>query len=115
MEAMSPFFSAQEWNPDGGDSGIAVQEGRPKLKEPRRYLVFLLNDDYTTMEFVVDVLKHYFHKSEAQALEIMLKVHDEGRGVAGVYSHEIAETKVAQVEEYAQKQGFPLKCTIEPE
>ena len=95
--------------------GVAVQEGRPKLKAPRKFYVLLLNDDYTTMEFVTEVLTTFFHKTEAEAMQIMLKVHHEGRGVAGIYSFEIAETKVAQVEEYARGQGFPLKCVLEAE
>jgi ATP-dependent Clp protease adaptor protein ClpS len=110
---MGPADSSDET--DGGDAGIAVQEGRPKLKEPRKYLVLLHNDDYTTMEFVVEILHTFFHKSEAESHQIMLKVHQEGRGVAGIYSFEIAETKVVQVEEAARSRGFPLKCTIEPE
>ncbi len=98
----------------GGDAGVAVQEGRPKLAEPRKFKVLLHNDDYTTMEFVIEVLTTFFHKSAAEAQRIMLKVHQDGVGVAGVYSFEIAETKAAQVEEAARSRGFPLKCTIEP-
>jgi ATP-dependent Clp protease adaptor protein ClpS len=100
---------------DFGDAGVAVQEGRPKLKEPRKFVVLLHNDDYTTMEFVVEVLTTYFHKTEAQAHQIMLKVHQEGQGAAGVYSFEIAETKAAQVMDAARSRGFPLKCSVEPE
>jgi ATP-dependent Clp protease adaptor protein ClpS len=97
------------------DAGVAVEEGRPQLKEPPQYRVILHNDDYTTMEFVIEVLTTFFHKSEAAAYEVMLKVHQEGQGVAGVYSYEIAETKVAQVEEAARQRGFPLKCSLEPD
>jgi ATP-dependent Clp protease adaptor protein ClpS len=95
------------------ESGVAVQEGKPKLKEPPKYAVLLHNDDYTTMEFVVEVLQRFFRKSGEEAMEIMLKVHNDGRGVAGIYSFEIAETKAAQVQELAKSRGFPLKCTIE--
>lgn len=109
MNAMS---SPQTQDTDGD---LAVQESRPKPKEPRKFRVLLHNDDYTTMEFVVEVLKRFFQKSEAEAMEVMLKVHQEGRGVAGVYSFEIAETKAAQVEDAARSRGFPLKCTYEPE
>ncbi len=99
---------------DESGGGVAVQEGRPKLAEPPKYAVFLHNDDYTTMEFVTEVLKRYFHKSEEEAVQIMLKVHQQGKGVAGIYHYEIAETKVVQVQEYARAKGFPLKCTAEP-
>jgi ATP-dependent Clp protease adaptor protein ClpS len=95
------------------DSGVAVQEGRPRLKEPPKYAVLLHNDDYTTMEFVIEILRRYFQKTEEEAARIMLRVHHEGCGVAGVFSHEIAETKVIQVQEHAKSRGFPLKCTIE--
>ncbi len=105
---------SQRESDEDSDSGVAVQEGRPKLKEPPKYAVLLHNDDYTTMEFVVEILLRYFHKSAPEAAQIMLKVHQEGRGVAGIYSYEIAETKVAQVTEEAQSRNFPLKCTCEP-
>lgn len=97
-----------------GEGGVAVQTGRPELKEPPRFAVILLNDDYSTMEFVVEVLQRYFKKTEEEAVQIMLQVHQQGRGVAGVYHHEIAETKVMQVHEYARLKGFPLACTLEP-
>ena len=106
--------SHSEDSPEQGDTGVAVEEGRPKLKEPRKFAVFLLNDDYTTMEFVVEVLKTFFHKSNDEAFQIMMKVHQAGRGVAGIYSFEIAETKAFQVGEAAQSRGFPLKCAVEP-
>jgi ATP-dependent Clp protease adaptor protein ClpS len=96
------------------DSDVAVEEGRPKLKEPPRFAVVLHNDDYTTMDFVIEVLRRFFQKTNEQALEITLKVHHEGRGVAGIYTREIAETKVAQVAEAAQARGFPLRCSAEP-
>lgn len=85
-----------------------------ELDEPGMFVVVLHNDDYTTMEFVVYVLERVFHKSETEANRIMLEVHRRGRGVCGVYPFEIAETKVAQVEKMAFKEGFPLKCTMEP-
>lgn len=97
-----------------GGIGVAVEEGRPKVKAPPRYSVILHNDDYTTMEFVVEVLRRYFQKTEEQAVQIMLRVHQEGRGVAGIYSFDIAETKAVQVRDYAQARGFPLRCTVEP-
>ena len=99
---------------EDAEGGIAVQEGRPKLKEPPRYAVFLHNDDYTTMEFVIEVLRRYFHKKHEEAMQIMLQVHQQGKGIAGIYHLEIAETKVVQVHEYARSKGFPLMCSIEP-
>lgn len=84
-----------------------------RLEEPPLYRVLLINDDYTTMEFVVAVLKHVFHKSEAEATRIMLNVHQQGAGVCGLYPYEIAETKVEAVEALARENGFPLKCTME--
>lgn len=102
----------REHDQDGG--GIAVEESRPKLKEPSKYAVILHNDDYTTMEFVIEVLQRFFKKTPEEALQITLKVHQDGRGLAGIYPGDIAETKVAQVHEAARSRGFPLRCTSEP-
>ena len=88
---------------------------RPKTKQPRRYTVVFHNDDYTTMEFVVHVLMKYFHKDETAANHVMLSVHKKGKGIAGVYTYDIAETKVTQVISYAREQGHPLKVTMEPQ
>ncbi|MCM2323436.1 MAG: ATP-dependent Clp protease adapter ClpS [Oligoflexia bacterium] len=96
------------------DSDVAVEEGRPELKEPPKYAVLLHNDDYTTMEFVTEVLQAFFKKSQAEAVQIMLRVHQQGRGVAGIYGRDIAETKAVQVNEYARARGYPLLCTAEP-
>jgi len=84
-----------------------------KTKPPSMYKVLLLNDDYTPMEFVVDVIQRFFSKSREQATQIMLKVHTEGAGVCGVYPHGIAETKVNQVLEYAREHQHPLQCAME--
>lgn len=84
-----------------------------QLDEPPLYRVLLLNDDYTTMDFVVEVLKYVFQKSEEDANQIMLNVHRKGVGVCGLYSYEIAETKVEIVDSLARERGFPLKCTME--
>ncbi len=84
-----------------------------QVKEPQRYKVLLHNDDYTTMEFVVHVLQKVFHKTEAEAMQIMLNVHKNGTGVCGIYTGEVAETKVAMVTSMARKEGYPLKCTME--
>lgn len=96
------------------DGDVAVEVERPSLKEPPRYAVILHNDNYTTMEFVLEVLERFFKKSRTEAYEIMLKVHHEGQGVANIYSRDIAETKVVQVTQAARSQGFPLRCTAEP-
>ncbi|MCU0563458.1 MAG: ATP-dependent Clp protease adapter ClpS [Desulfobacterales bacterium] len=86
-----------------------------RLDEPPLYRVLLLNDDYTTMDFVVEVLQHVFHKSEPEASRIMLNVHQQGVGVCGLYPLEIAETKIDLVDSLARERGFPLKCTMERE
>lgn len=82
-------------------------------KEPKQYQVFLLNDDYTPMDFVVDVLKRFFYLNENVAIAVMLKVHTEGRGVCGLFSRDVADTKVVQVNEYARKNEYPLLCGME--
>jgi ATP-dependent Clp protease adaptor protein ClpS len=84
-----------------------------ELKEPDEYLVLLLNDDYTTMEFVVSVLMTVFHKPLSEATRIMLDVHKKGKGTVGVYSYDLAVTKINQVHAIARQNGFPLKCTME--
>ena len=83
------------------------------IKEPAKYKVLLHNDDYTTMEFVVQVLMDVFKKSEAEATQIMINVHKNGIGVCGIFTAEVAETKVAMVSQMARKHGYPLKCTME--
>lgn len=96
------------------DDGLSVQEAKPKLKRPPLYRVVLLNDDFTPMEFVVDVLQTIFHMDRSKATQIMLHVHTRGKGVCGVYSRDIAETKVDQVNEYSRQHEHPLLCTMEP-
>ncbi len=90
---------------------------RPKtvVKRPPLFKVLLHNDDYTTMEFVVDILQSIFNKPTADAVRIMLNVHENGIGVAGVYPAEVAETKVDKVHTLARKSGYPLRCSVEPE
>ncbi len=94
--------------------GLALEEAKPKLKKPPLYKVVLLNDDYTPMDFVVSVLELFFSKPRDQATRIMLQVHTQGKGVCGVYSREIAETKVHQVNTFARENQHPLMCTLEP-
>lgn len=99
---------------DENDTSILV-ETRPKTKRPPLYKVLLLNDDYTPMEFVVLVLERFFGLTHAQSFEIMLTVHKKGVAVVGVFSHEIAETKVGQVMDFARRHQHPLQCTMEKE
>jgi ATP-dependent Clp protease adaptor protein ClpS len=95
------------------ESGVALQEAQPKLKQPPLYQVVLLNDDYTPMEFVVDVLERFLPHDRRIATRVMLEVHTKGKGVCGVFTYEIAETKVAQVTTYARDHQHPLMCTLE--
>jgi ATP-dependent Clp protease adaptor protein ClpS len=96
-------------------SGQLAEKERQETREPSLYRVILLNDDYTTMDFVVHVLEAIFHKSTAEATQIMLQVHKKGAGICGVYVREIAETKLTMVHELASKKGFPLRCRMERE
>ncbi len=103
----------KEGQRDNHDDGLALQEAKPKLKRPPMYKVLLLNDDYTPMEFVVHVLEIIFAMSRDQATQVMLHVHTRGVGVCGLFTRDIAETKVAQVTQFAQENQHPLKCTME--
>ncbi len=95
------------------DGGLALDEARPKLKKPSKYQVVLLNDDYTPMEFVVEILEQFFSLDRQQATQVMLHVHTKGKGICGVYTREIAETKVMQVNEYSRENQHPLLCEME--
>ncbi|PWG62404.1 ATP-dependent Clp protease adapter ClpS [Sediminicurvatus halobius] len=97
-----------------GDDGLSVQEAEPKVKQPPLYRVVLLNDDYTPMEFVVEVLQTFFYMDRGKATQIMLHVHTRGKGICGVFSRDVAETKVDQVNDYAREHDHPLMCTMEP-
>ena len=97
----------------GEGRGLAIEEARPKLRKPPLFRVVLINDDYTPMEFVVEILERIFSMDRPRATRVMLEVHTKGKGVCGVYVHEIAETKVAQVTSYAQQHQQPLLCTLE--
>ncbi|MEN8834061.1 MAG: ATP-dependent Clp protease adapter ClpS [Pacificibacter sp.] len=99
---------------DDGDVGLALKT-KPKTQRPPLYKVMLLNDDYTPMEFVIIVLERFFGIGHAQATEIMLTVHKKGLAVVGVFAFEIAETKVAQVMDFARRHQHPLQCTMEKE
>jgi len=106
-------LSSDQDKPDG-DAGI-VTETKPKTQKPPMYKVLLLNDDYTPMEFVVHVLERFFGMSNQTAVTIMLTVHRKGSAVVGVFSFEVAETKVTQVMDYARRHQHPLQCTMEKE
>ena len=95
------------------DFGLVVEESRPKLRRPPMYRVVLLNDDYTPMEFVVQVLEQFCALDRTSATRIMLEVHTQGKGVAGIYTYEIAETRVAQVNGFSRQHQHPLLCTME--
>jgi ATP-dependent Clp protease adaptor protein ClpS len=99
----------------GGERTDVVTKTRPKTKKPSLYKVLLLNDDYTPMEFVVLVLEQFFSKSREDATRIMLHVHHKGVGICGVYTYEVAETKVTQVMDFARQHQHPLQCTMEKE
>ncbi len=92
---------------------LALQEAKPELKRPPLYKVVLLNDDYTPMDFVVHVLEQFFGMGREKATQVMLQVHTQGKGVCGVFSRDVAETKVAQVNECSRENEHPLKCTME--
>ncbi len=95
------------------DDDLAVQAAKPKLKRPPLFKVFILNDDFTPMEFVVEVLRMFFDMNEAKATQVMLHVHTRGIGICGVYSRDIAETKVRQVNDFSRQHQHPLLCDME--
>jgi ATP-dependent Clp protease adaptor protein ClpS len=101
----------EQWHHDGN---TAVEEVRPQLKKPSLYRVVLFNDDYTPMEFVVELLEVFFNMNREKATAIMLKIHTQGKAVCGVYTRDIAETKAMQVNEYSRQNEHPLLCEIEP-
>ena len=100
-------------NEENGVFDLAVEEARPEVRKPPLYRVLLINDDYTPMEFVVDILESVFGMERTRATQVMLEVHTKGKGVCGVYNYEIAETKVAQVMSIAKQHQHPLLCTME--
>lgn len=95
------------------DDGVALQEAKPKLKRPPLFKVILLNDDYTPMDFVVHILETFFYRDREAATRIMLEVHTRGKGICGIYTHEIAESKVSLVNGYSRENHHPLLCTME--
>jgi len=120
IRKIGPIRAAEKKDDDGDSRQGGIQTGtivraKPKTKKPSLYRVLLLNDDYTPMEFVVHVLERFFAKSREAATEIMLHVHHRGVGVCGVYTFEVAETKVTQVIEFSRRHQHPLQCTMEKE
>lgn len=101
-------------NQEGPDANLLVKP-RPKTKKPAMYKVLLLNDDYTPMEFVVHILENFFNKSRQESTDVMLHVHRRGVGICGIFTYEVAETKVAQVMDFARANEQPLQCTMEKE
>jgi ATP-dependent Clp protease adaptor protein ClpS len=108
-------MSEDKRNNGGGTSTGIIVKAKPKTKKPSMYKVLMLNDDYTPMEFVVHVLEQFFSKNREEATRIMLHVHQRGVGVCGVFTYEVAETKVTQVIDYARQHQHPLQCTLEKE
>jgi len=98
---------------DGQENGLVTANVKPKLAQPPLYKVVLINDDYTPMDFVVDVLRSFFSMNAEKATQVMLKVHTEGKGVCGVFSKDVAETKAAQVNAYSRECEQPLLCSVE--
>jgi ATP-dependent Clp protease adaptor protein ClpS len=102
-----------ESNTNKPSDDLAVQEAKPRLKRPPLFKVFLLNDDFTPMDFVVEILRRFFAMDEEKATQVMLHVHTRGIGVCGVYSRDIAETKVRQVNDFSREHQHPLLCDME--
>ncbi len=109
----TPAWRMSKDESDDADGGLALQESKPELKRPPLFKVILINDDYTPMEFVVEVLEVFFRMNREQATHVMLTVHTQGKGVCGIYTRDIAETKAAQVNQYARESQHPLLCEIE--
>lgn len=108
--------NAMASSPNRGDEegDLAVAPAKPKVKRPPLYKVVLLNDDYTPMEFVVEVLEHFFSMNREKATQVMLAVHTQGKGVCGIYTRDVAETKAELVNQAAKDNGHPLLCEVEP-
>ena len=101
--------------PERNTDGELLERTRQETKKPELFKVLLLNDDYTTMDFVVEILETVFHKQPAEAFRIMMAVHTQGKGLCGLYPHDIAETKIETVHEMAKEHGFPLRADMEAE
>jgi len=116
---MSDVNNSDEWSDDPSDGdengSLAVETAKPRLKKPRMYRVIINNDDYTPMEFVVNVLELFFAMDRARATKIMMDVHNSGKGSCGIFSRDIAETKTMQVNNYSKEHNHPLMCSMEVE
>ena len=116
IEQNMPRMSNDEYGPDQDhrdDSGLATQEAKPEVKKPSMYRVVLMNDDYTPMDFVVAVLIMFFNMDQEKATQVMLSVHTQGKGVCGIFTKDIADTKAAIVNQYARDNSHPLLCEVE--
>jgi len=111
--AVDPLCGTGTDGEDRDDGDLAVAPAKPQLKKPPLYRVILLNDDYTPMEFVVQVLEQFFGMGREKATQVMLAVHTQGKGVCGIYPQDIAETKASQVNQCARDSGHPLLCEVE--
>ncbi len=110
-----PPWETNENDPQSDGDELVITKVRPRTDKPPLYKVLLLNDDFTPMDFVILILKKFFMKSDGEAAKIMLQVHTEGAGLAGIYTFEVAETKVYSVNEFSRRHKHPLKCTMEKE
>jgi ATP-dependent Clp protease adaptor protein ClpS len=115
MASETIVMSDQDKRGENGPATGVIVKAKPKTKKPSMYKVLMLNDDYTPMEFVVHILERFFSKSREEATRIMLHVHRRGVGICGVFTYEVAETKVTQVMDFARQHQHPLQCTLEKE
>ena len=115
MKGVGPTAMSNDPDRDNNTERGVATKTRPKTKKPSQYKVLLMNDDYTPMEFVVSILMGVFKRSQEEATKIMMAVHQKGVGVCGIYTFEVAETKVGQVMDAAKRNQHPLKCTLEKE
>jgi len=111
---IAPYMSDEDQgDPEDNHELQVIEQTRPKVAQPSLYKVVLLNDDYTPMEFVIDILAHFFNHDEDQATQIMLAVHTQGKGVCGTYTKDVAETKAMQVNQFSRQHKHPLLCEVE--
>lgn len=114
MDMLDPYLSDSEPSNPDSDGTTVAELSKPKLRRPKQYRVFLLNDDYTPMEFVVEILESFFSMDRTKATQIMLTIHTQGKGLCGIYPKDIAETKALSVNKYSRESQHPLLCETEP-